>query len=569
MKKFLALLISVIMVLSMFSVMALPSFADEEEDKKIDPMEWINNYIQTVNGDWYARRTAGNIGKEDDYTPAGGYHYDSEGFHAISPDYSNMTPSYTITSKDTYNLKEGFTMTFRIDDFAYNGGVGSDAWITVMISDTPLSAPSDTTYGRGSGWTPLIRGAGNGSAECQSFWTGIKNEDGTGGEFTHYGNTATTCDMDGDKELYTLDVSWDGSAYTIKLNGVTIAGNGTVSKKLDELCPDGNFYISISCHSTIVASPFSASILSVNGSTPTGNDNVEPDENCLVYGDLIDASTVPTNQPALLFDASKTSFWSDPDMQNCDVVPNGDNSYTVISRAGVSFLTWTVKKSLTYNAEDFPYFAMLVKNLPGANGGLYVQSGEHVGSDPATNLVNWDIYDYDEDEWTREWEDEDGIYWNLIVVDLTNETLSFENSGRIHGCRIDFNSLDTTGEDPFDLMYMGYFRSEAEAQAYGEEYLAKAGLIGGSAGDEETDEATDVATDPATDVATDEATDAATDAATDVATGDATTAETKADATDAATAAAEEEGCSSVIGAGAAALVLSAMAAAVALRKKH
>lgn len=111
----------------------------------------------------------------------------------------------------------------------------------------------------------------------------------------------------------------------------------------------------------------------------------------------------------------------------------------------------------------------------------------------------------------------------------------------------------------------------ADAQVKLNEMAAQ--LTAVSSGDEETDTDTaepdaPIATDPAesdTDATPDDetateasATDAATDAATDNATGNAT-------ATDAAT---EDEGCASVVSAGAAALVLSAMAAAVVLKKR-
>ncbi len=558
MKRFFAFLICAVMILSAFSALTLTSSADEGE---IDPMEWINEYIQTVNGDWYVRRMTDFIGKDEDYTPAGGYYYDGEGFHTVSPDYTNMTPSYAVVSKEKFNLQAGFSMTFRVDEFDYKGENGNgDEWMSVCISDSPFMFPADTTHGRGTGWTPLIRGDGSGTAVCESYWTGEKNADGTGGMFTAHGTTSINCEMSDGKELYTLDVTYDGSDYGISMNGVSIPGNKAVSDKLNDLNGDGDFYISIVVYSTVVASPFAISILNVNDSVPTGNDNVPAEENDQVFGEMIDPSTVPTNQPALLYDANKATFKKDPDMQNCEVVPNGDGSYTITSTVPTSFLTWTVNKPLTYNAEDFPVFCILAKNMAGSTGGMFVLSGDNLGPAPSCR-IEWDVYDYDFAKYTREWRDADGAYWNLIVIDLNSDDITVENTGRIHGCRIDFNGLDTTGEEPFDLMYMAYFRSEDECQAYAEAYLTRAGVI---TGDETEETPTDGAeTEPATDEIGTEA------PATDTATETAAEVETGADATNAATAAAEEEGCSSVIGAGAAALVLSAMAAAVALRKKH
>lgn len=596
MKKFLALVLCAVMVLSMFATMALPTFADEDEEEEIDPNEWLADHIQSVDGDWLTRRGPSALGKEDEYTPAGGYYYDTEGFHTLSPDYTNMTPSYAVISKETYNLQDGFSMTFRVDEFSYKGeDGGADEWIAITIGNNQLLTPGNTTNGYGSGWVSLNRGTGNGSTSTESFWSQEKDEDGNGGAFAHQGSLSSSCAMDGDKEIYTLEVSYDGSAYTIKVNDVTIAGNANVSNKLDELNSDGDFYIGIVFHSGVTNGKAALSITEVNGATPTGRDDVAAEENTLVYGDMIDSSTVPANQPALLFDANKETFKKDPDMQNCTVEPNGDGSYTIYSYAAASFVTWSVKNAISYNAADFPVFCMMVRNLDGANGILYQLSGDNLSAGENC-MTSWDMYDYDEDEYEREWTDDDDNYWNLIVVDLSSDEITIDNEGRLHGCRIDFGGLDTSGEYPFDLMYMAYFRSEEECQAYAEQYLVKAGVLEGESPVEtdpvetdpvETDpvETDPVETDPVeTDpVETDPVeTDPVETGSVETETaGNETVAETEpagttADTTagttagtDAATAVAEEDGCSSVIGVGAAALVLSAMATAVALKKKH
>ena len=54
----------------------------------------------------------------------------------------------------------------------------------------------------------------------------------------------------------------------------------------------------------------------------------------------------------------------------------------------------------------------------------------------------------------------------MILVDLEGM-----GEGRLNGLRIDFNGIDIVNEPEFELCYMGCFRSEEEAEAYGRVYL--------------------------------------------------------------------------------------------------
>ena len=63
-------------------------------------------------------------------------------------------------------------------------------------------------------------------------------------------------------------------------------------------------------------------------------------------------------------------------MQNTKVEAKGDNSYALTPSLPPTFLSWSIKSKLTYNATDFPVFAMLLRNSDSLSGGLYYLSGD-------------------------------------------------------------------------------------------------------------------------------------------------------------------------------------------------
>jgi hypothetical protein len=146
--------------------------------------------------------------------------------------------------------------------------------------------------------------------------------------------------------------------------------------------------------------------------------------------------------------------------------------------------------------------------------------------------------------------------YSLVVIDFADleliDDLLMEKGGRIHNVRPFFSVTDTSDPEicEWDVMYMGWFRSVEEAQQYAMDRLQMAPVTEAPETDAPATEA------PETNAAAD--TDAAvvdTNAAVD----------TKAPETTAAATAAE--GCASVVGFGAVA-VLAAAAAFVALKKK-
>ena len=96
MKKLIALVIAVIMVVSMVPVMALSTSA-------------------AVEGDWAVLRNPQTYIDEEKgeiVVPAPGYEYNSEGLMTISPDFTNYTPFFTVQSIPPRKVKPSVTIAF-------------------------------------------------------------------------------------------------------------------------------------------------------------------------------------------------------------------------------------------------------------------------------------------------------------------------------------------------------------------------------------------------------------------------------------------------------------------------
>jgi hypothetical protein len=111
-KRIIALLIAAIMVLSMIPVMAISTSAAGD-------------------GEWTVYQGAGSYPSADDdedavYPPVSGFEYTSDGFTIVQPDWTDVGPFVTATTKDAVNLKEGFFVKFRVDDYSYDGGANAD-----------------------------------------------------------------------------------------------------------------------------------------------------------------------------------------------------------------------------------------------------------------------------------------------------------------------------------------------------------------------------------------------------------------------------------------------------------
>ena len=541
MKKIIALVICAVMILSLVPAVVLNASAAGE-------------------GEWITKRAPGQSDEElaekgeDKYQPAPGYHYDKEGFHTDSPNYKDITPHFYVRSREAVNLQDGVHLEVRIDEFSYKGvdpdtgaSLGKDEWICLSLWGGPQMVPGNPEYG--SGWLILIRGEGNGKAQVEPHWTTGRNEDGSGGGFGACGAfVPVDVPMEDGKEIYTFDISWNGSTYDITVNGVACDGGGD---KLPAALPNGSdAYITITAQTSLLDNDQQAAItiLDFNGSVPSGTDSALPDENVNSFADFTPSEDIAAGDPCFLWDANCTCMRKLPDTgSNCNINAKGDGTVHITATANLVYFTAGPSSSYSYHAEDFPVLTMMLRNYNGNDGQFWYAAGQITGAQNDA-VASWSLWDED---YADEYEVNGDLY-NLVCVDMS-EIDPDRWTGRIHGGnRLVFGDLLPEDEEfgEFDLCWFAAFRTVEEAKAYGAKYVNQFGT-------------------PETDAPTEAPTEKPTEAPTEapVTTADETGAADTSEGTGAETGTGDE-GCKSVIG-GCAALVLTAAAAAVALKRKH
>ena len=541
MKKLICLAIAAIMILSMIPVMAISTSA-------------------AVEGMWTTYQGAGSYPAVDDeppedgeevlFPPEAGYEYTADGFTVIEPDWgTTLSPFMTVSTKDKQNIKEGVYLKFRVDSYSYGGDIAADHWISISLntgkvedgategceagSVTGKVSPGGTNYG--GGWLTLLRGVGDGNVTTLPALTDPKTED-FGGTFVNIGSISAPATLDDEgREINTFEVTWTGSEYEIKVNGVVQPGGAQATAMLEKLAPNGDVFVGITMMDGLKGGTAGLTVTKFGTSAsdatkPVGSDSKEPEENNLVEAPIADPSTVEPNKPAILWNPDTINLKSG---NNINFQVQGDNTWLATATETAVFFSLGAKRAWSYNATDFPVFGIMVKNLWIDSGTLWYAAGEIPG---ATNgyTVPFSIYDgefYGEDE-----------EYIFVPVDLTDMW-----EGRINSIRLDMAMAEDVRE--FELCFAGMFRSVDEAYAYANAWVEGIGL-------ETVDpNATEAPTEPPTEAPTDapaEDTTAAPEA------GDTTAAPDETEA--------PKEGCGSVIGFGAVA-ILAAAAAAVALKK--
>ena len=337
-------------------------------------------------------------------------------------------------------------------------------------------------------------------------------------------------------EIITFEVTWNGSAYEIKVNGVVQANMAGTTALLEKLSPSGDFFVGITMMDGMKGGTAGLTVTKFGTSAsdatkPVGSDSKEAEENNLVEAPIADPSTVEPNKPAILWNPDTVNLKSG---NNINFQVQGDNTWAAVATESSVFFSLTPKRKWSYAATDFPVFGIMVKNLWVDSGMLWYAAGEITS---ANNNYTYPFSIYDGEFYG---EDEEYIF---VPVDLTDMW-----EGRINAIRLDMAMAEDVRE--FELCFAGMFRSVDEAYTYANEWLA---------GNTEVETKDPNATEPETEPETEAPTDApAEDTTAAPEAGDTTAAPNETEA--------PKEGCGSVIGFGAVA-ILAAAAAAVALKK--
>ena len=430
----------------------------------------------TAEGDWTTYRFANEYCDDDcehtddeygacDYRPEAGYKYTAEGFTVVPANYVNSTPQLSVMSKMAKPVKEGIYLKFRVDDYAYDGGRDADQWIALTLTTEEKVWPGSLDFG--GGWMTLIRGKGDGICSMNPLLTDPNTEESLG-SLISVGTGGNTAPRDNQgREIYTLEVTWDGSAYEMKLNGTPIPGSAETTALLEKLNPEGEFFVGIQMQSSVKDGAAALTILQygtceADATTPVGSDSKEAEEHCgLGYADILEPSVVPVNRPAILWNPDTVNM---KDGYNSSFKVLGDNTWHVRATDLNSFVYFTPKRNWSYAAEDFPVFGILLRNFWSNGGTLWYCAGDILQPENACT-VPFSIYDgefYGENE-----------EYVFIPVDLSDFW-----EGRIHNMRLDFMIGDENARE-FDICFAGMFRNKDEAYAYAHEWLEPVCWIGG------------------------------------------------------------------------------------------
>ncbi len=433
------------------------------EETTAEPDETTSDTSMS-SGKWDTYRDPEYEGLTENFHPAAGYTYTADGFTIVPADYTDIQPYLAIQSKEKVNLKDGVYLEYRVDDFSYEA---ANHWIAFTLWDTVNARPGNTTHGKG--WLGLIRTPGEGgTGMCQSFAEAM---------ISQFGQTDVSPLVDEDgREIYTLEIEWKDGVYDIRVCGVTVGASATdVTGYLETLDPDGEFYVGIHMYAAIQSGTAAGTITkfgtsAADATVPVGSDSKEPEENLNRVADFEDCPAPEPGQPALLWNAAKTSMVDDPVGTNLEITAKSDLSYHFKMKGELGYMRWDIKNSLSYRAEEYPVLAILFRNFRHDGGSLYWYAGDIVNAD-SDHMLKWSSYaDGVSGQYSAVY-GEKGEY-TLVMIDLNGAN---DWKGRINGLRLDFSSeywQERDGE--WDICYMGMFDTVDNARAYATDYTDKA-----------------------------------------------------------------------------------------------
>ena len=461
MRRFLSILLASLMVLTMAVVLVFPTSAEEFQ------------------GDWVTSRDAeGYLEKNaDSYKPAAGYHYTSEGFQTICPDYTDVDLRQDVHTRNKVYLKgdndgqgNSVNLKFTVNGFPYGGDLNLDHWISICVTSGEHIGVPSTEYGEGL--CILLRGYGDGAADVQPHYVDNQaNFAGINGCFSR--TSEIEVDEETGAETYTFKVRYEDGKYYFSVNEQEFT-DPTLDALMERACGTDGAYVGIALHDgTTDVENCTITIKEWQGDLPTGDDSAQPEENVNEpYAEIADSSTVEANKPAVL--------WNSECIQHTDISftgaadsINADGSVNMKASAQSSYLTFGVKRSFSYNAADFPVVAILTQNCNVDSANLYYCAGK------VTTASGDYVESFDTGEYA------DVVYsegWALSLVDLSIYTENEEDGwyGRINALRCDFSfsSGDSVLDDEYNnwnIAFVGAFRSADEAKAYTQAWLTEKG----------------------------------------------------------------------------------------------
>ena len=508
MKKIIATALVAVMILSALAALAIvPAGAADGGD-----------WAVYASGAGYPSDGDGNV----DYTaepeaPTPSYSYTDEGFNVRQEAKGNIgtTMRFNVMSKTPVNLKRGVTMTVKVNEFGY----GSDWWHSFSIWDNPNISHGDSSGKYGNGYISLIRGLAtktkvSGGREdavyeykfsawqqCQNFISDQTYYDKTGtalqpGSATapmtfsliSFGEDLATLGPKVEEDgtyLLTFKIEWDGTSYRV-FNCGTEVPQAAINAYLQTRFPDGMAYISYAVSGANTDCVADITITEFNGEKPTGTDSAVQNDHAEPIGDMIDSDTIADDQPALFFNAlnenDEFKYTGKVSTSGIKYSVKKDGSFQLTPEGLNPYLVIGPRNSVSYEASDFPYVALLMRNYctcalteesPDCVGdetinGYYCAGATlNPGNDCGLEMV------YFADEYTDEYGNNYKLFiWDLSEMDGSDGMAAW--AGRIN--KIEYVFFGMKQGVATDLVYSAFFKSEDAAYAFAEDYVANCEL---------------------------------------------------------------------------------------------
>ena len=470
MKKTLSLILSAVLILSTLVSLIVPTSAEGEEK-----------------GNWDVMIPAHYSEQEDEskvpFIP--GYYYDEEGYHTISPDYTDYNPEFTVISKETYDITN-FSMTVVIHDYAVYG----DNWLSFSVwSESNGLAQGDVSGKYGDGWTSLIRGVPT-TGKLNKFESWNATKGGRRGDqvFTSIDGTQLNpvifdevINKDGDRVI-----TFSIEEGVVKVNG-TVIGAGT-DYCIANRFPEGLAYIGVTLHNTDTSGNYqpTISITNVNGEVPTGSDSREPERRPCRPPYYPDIDEIPYGQPAIWFDATLSNTNTKmPQYAGCNLTYADDNKSFLVELEQDNFqIDFQISDEISYRAEDLTCFAIIFKNFcdcdipegetpftycDGYSGGESAKIWYYSGEDTAPHengLMEIRDYIFCVNPVDKNGNSLVDDYYTVAIFEIDNPEYWQD---RIHGFRLDVEGLTNyakEGHGTMEILGAGFFRSPWESIEY-------------------------------------------------------------------------------------------------------
>lgn len=425
MKKLFAIITAVAMTLSVFV------FTAQAKDN-----EWT---VYSRPGDY---KDESEYKSEEEYPKTPGLKYTEAGLQFFTAEDDqlaamNTTAYGTVQTKEKVSYKDGLTMTLVVDKYDDSG---ADRWISISVWNSQNLEQSSHKYGRG--WFCLLRPT---HTECKiESWM---CNDYKAMDLCRDVYTIPNFDCYNGQAAFEFEIKKEGGKYNIYVNGVDMKASGFV-----DFMEDGEAYIGVTGHQG-VPKQYQLTITEFNGEKPTGDEEYEPYVPTSITP-RVEGEVVP-GEPCYLYTYESIKDGSPGSSMTSEI---GDDGTMHISFGADSPTMNPQFRKYLYDAQQFPYFAVLYKDLDEiavAHGSLWYCAGDvYTAQEDSVVTFNWTDGDYlvgVEDS------------WELLIIDLSDEA-TWE--GWINSLRFHFANDGSLNGETADVMWLGLFASEKDVYYY-------------------------------------------------------------------------------------------------------